>query len=50
MSNRKKVLEGVVDARLTEEVMTCEQWHGFMPRKRTKDSMLAFRILKKNYG
>ena len=38
MSHIVKVRESIVEVRLKEVVMICEQQHGFMPRKGTADA------------
>ncbi|KAI5103677.1 GTPase IMAP family member 4-like [Silurus meridionalis] len=44
-----KLWERVVEARLREEVTICEQQYGFMPRKSTKDTLFALRMLIEKY-
>ena len=45
----KVVATRVVEVRLREELMICEQQYGFMPRKSTADVMFALRMLMQKY-
>ena len=35
--------------KLRQEVIICESWYGFMPRKSTTDAIFALRMLMKKY-
>ena len=44
-----KIQKRVVEARLRDEVIICEQQYGFMPRKSSTDAMFALRMLMEMY-
>ena len=43
MSHKMNMWGRIVEARLREEVMICEEQYGFMPRKSTTEAMFALR-------
>ena len=45
MMHTMKIWKEVVEVRLREEVMICEQQSGFMPRKSPTDVMFTLRLL-----
>ncbi|XP_065658483.1 uncharacterized protein LOC136082999 [Hydra vulgaris] len=49
ISQRLKIWERVVDARLRGKVEICEQHYGFIPAKCTTDAMFALRELMEKY-
>ena len=44
-----KIQKRVVEARLRDEVIICEQQYGFMSRKSSTDAMFALRMLIEKY-
>ena len=49
ISHTMKLWERVIEARLREKVVICEQQYGFMPKKSTTDALFALRILMEKY-
>ena len=49
MSHTMKVWERIIEARLRDRVEINKQQYGFMPGKRTTDTMFALRMLMEKY-